>query len=231
MAEDWLLKQGDKDGATGPQHVHGSQWLMNGHNVFKQVWYEGKIDGIFGEGTAKASRKCKFDLGYAIANVDPTFGSLLAEYLKGERDRSPAMRLRARQRGHKFIWPLSPKGTVIGWPGIGTHSFRFPPNNWESDNAWDIGVPIGSKVIAVADGRIGPAFGELPDHASRFKGIRLHLETADNEFYLAHLKSTFPGIGPGVQVKQGQILGSSGDANGVAHLHIGVKHLIPLGEL
>ncbi len=231
MSDDWLLKLGDSDDALGTQHVHGAQWLMAGHNVFKREWYDGPIDGDFGPASAEAARKCKFEIGYALPNVQPTFGSQLAAILKGERRRSPAMVARARSRAHKFIWPTAPHGTVIGFPGIGTHSFRFPPNNWESDNAWDIAVPAGSKVVAVADGKIGKAFGPLPDPDPRFHGIRLHLETADNEFYYAHLKTTFPGIGPGVTVKQGAILGASGTANGVAHLHIGVKNLIPVDQL
>ncbi len=231
MTDDWLLNLGDKDKPGGTQHVHGAQWLMAGHNVFKRAWYDGAIDGDFGAASAEAARRCKFDIGYTAPSVKPTFGTLLAEFLKGDRKQSAAMKTRAKQRQTKFVWPTSPKGKVIGWPGIGTHSFKFPPNNWESDNSWDIAVPVGSKVIAVADGMIGPQFGPLPDDDPRFAGIRMHLITDDNEAYYAHLKSTFPGVEPGVKVKQGAILGASGVANGVAHLHIGLRTLIPLAQL
>lgn len=229
--ETWLLHEDDQDPPNGPFHVHGAQWLLRGHNKFATAWYEGQVDGDFGPASAEAAKQCKYDLGYATGSVQPTFGPLLRDYLTGAKRRSPAMRARARSRRVKFVWPTRPHGTVIGWPGIGTHSYVFPPNNWESDQAWDISVPRGSKIIAVAAGKIGPAFGPLPNPDPRFDGIRLHVVTADNEFYYAHLSATTPGLGPGDIVKQGEILGLSGVANSVPHLHIGVKRIIPIGSL
>jgi hypothetical protein len=231
MGEDWILRVGDKDEPGGPQHVHGAQWLMKGHNQYGIVWYTGQIDGDFGAASGAAARQCKFDLGYGMPSVQPTFGLQLKAYLTGAKKRTPAMVARAKQRAKKYIWPTRPHGTVIGFPGIGTHSFVVPPNNWESDNAWDIAVPQKSKAVAVAAGVIGKQFGPLPDPDPRYHGIRLHLVTSDNEFYYAHLLSTFPGIGPGVTVKQGDILGATGFANNVDHLHIAVKHLIKLADL
>lgn len=231
MNDDWLLELGDHDPKTGPFHCRGAQWLMSGHNVFRHEWYHGEIDGDFGAASAAAAKQCKNDIGYTLASIKPTFGPLLAAYLKGTKKTTPAMRARARLRAKKFVWPTNPHGTVIGFPGVGTHSFTQQPNNWESDKAYDIAVPEGSQAIAIADGVIGPAFGPLPDPDPRFHGIRLHLVTADNEGYYAHLKSTFPGIGPGVHVKQGQILGATGHANGVEHLHFALKFLVPLEQI
>lgn len=228
--ETWLLHEGDHDPPGGPFHCRGAQWLLRGHNKFGTVWYDGQVDGDFGPQSADAAKKCKYDLGYTLASVQPTFGPLLRDYLTGAKRRSPAMLARARTRRTKFVWPTRPHGTVIGYPGQGTHSYVFPPNNWESDQAWDISVAKGSKVIAVADGKIGPAFGPLDSHNPALAGIRLHLVTADNEFYYAHLSATTPGLGPGDDVKQGEILGLSGIANGVPHLHIGLKRLIPLSS-
>ena len=230
MAEEWLLRKGDKDPKDGPFHVRGAEWLMRGNNIFQRAWYDGEIDGIFGRDAAEAARKAKYEIGYTQKSVQPTFGSTLRDYLTGRKRRSPAMLVRARARRTKFVWPTKPHGTVIGFPGLGTHSYVFPPNNWESDQAWDISVPKGSKIIAVADGIIGPAFGRLPNDDPRFDGIRLHLVTADNEFYYAHLSFTTPGLGPGDRVVQGEILGLSGVANGVPHLHIGTKRPIPLSS-
>ncbi len=231
MTDQFLLQVGDQDHGD-EQHCVGAQFLLSGHNVFQHRWYTGDIDGAYGPSSGKAAKQCKWDIGYAADKCDSSFGVLLANYLKGETRRSTAMVLRAKKRTqasrHKFIFPTQPKGRLIGFPGVGTHSYYYPPNNWESDSSYDIGVPVGTKIVAVADGRIGPEFGPLPDPASRFHGIRLHLETADNEFYYAHLSSTFPGVHPGAHVKQGDILGASGSANGVAHLHIGMKHLVSI---
>ena len=232
MSEDWLLQQGYRDSDhPGTAHAKSAEFLLAGHNVFRTVWYTGGIDGIFGPAAAAAAHRCKYELGYDDKKVTSTFGPLLRDYLIGKRKQTVPMLARAKQRAVKFVWPTKPHGTVIGWPGIGTHSYVYPPNNWESDNAWDIAVPIHSQIIAVADGKIGPQFGPLPDHDPRFHGIRLHLITAENEFYYAHLDETTPGLGPDDAVKQGEILGLSGQANGVAHLHIGLKRLVKIADL
>lgn len=230
--ETWLLTDGycDQD-HPGTAHAVNAEFLLAGHNVLGVAWYHDVLDGIFGPNAAAAARQCKYEIGFRTASVQPTFGPMLRDYLTGAKKRSPAMLARARARRRKFVWPTSPHGVVIGFPGVGTHSYIYPPNNWESDQAWDISIPEGSKIIAVADGKIGPAFGPLPDPNPRFHGIRLHLETADNEFYYAHLNATTPGLGPGDEVTQGEVLGLSGVANGVPHLHIGLRHLLPLTSL
>ena len=128
----------------------------------------------------------------------------------------------------KFVYPSKAQGALIGRPGQGTHSFLKPPDNWESDNAIDISLPFGTELVAVADGTIGPQFGPLNSADPRFLGQRCHLVTADNEFYYAHLSRFAEGIRPGVRVKQGQVIGFSGAANGTNHLHIACKNEDPV---
>lgn len=79
----------------------------------------------------------------------------------------------------------------------------------------------------MADGTIGTSFGSLGS-GGRFAGLRLHLVTGDNEFYYAHLSSFAKGLHPGSVVKAGQIIGYSGEANGVPHLHIASHSGSPL---
>lgn len=221
---DWILKLGSKDSAR-LHRVRDSQWLLSGHNAFGHVWYTGALDGICGPQTASAYRQCKYDIGYRASAVEPTYGPVLRAFLIGEKDTPPDMRRRARDRRAKFIWPCFPKGRLIGFPGQGTHSYTSPPNNWQSDNAYDISIPYGSAIIATADGEIGPRFGSL-GKGGRFAGLRLSLETEDNEFYYAHLSKFTSGLKPGVSVRQGDVLGKSGAANGVNHLHFGMERLI-----
>jgi murein DD-endopeptidase MepM/ murein hydrolase activator NlpD len=116
-------------------------------------------------------------------------------------------------------------GKIIGTPYAGTHAKDFNvkggSDNWESENAVDIGVPVGTPVYAVADGTIGPQFGSLGS-GGRFAGLRLHLnEPGGTSFYYAHLSSFAANIRPGVAVKAGELFGYSGSANGVPHLHFG----------
>lgn len=125
-----------------------------------------------------------------------------------------------------LAYPLAEKGKLIGTPGVGTHAWG---QNWQSSNAVDIGVPEGTDVFAVEDGVISPpssaysGFGDT-GQGGRFAGKRLHLKAAGSNraWYYAHLSSFASGIEPGAHVSKGDVIGKSGSANGVAHLHIAV---------
>lgn len=132
----------------------------------------------------------------------------------------------------QYAWPIGGgvAGRIIGLPGQGTHSYIEPPNNWQSDNAIDIAVDQGTPVLAVDDGVISKhlGFGLLSaDGSSRYAGYRLHLADAhNNTWYYAHLSRVV--VAPGQSVTRGGLLGYSGSANGVAHLHLAVKDGDPL---
>lgn len=123
------------------------------------------------------------------------------------------------------VYPLPTPVRAIGVPGQGTHSKAFNKkggsDNWESENAVDLPVPKGTPVYAVADGVIGKQIGSLGSKSSRMAGLRLHLVTDGNEFYYAHLSKLT--VKAGQQVHAGDLLGYSGVANGVAHLHLAAK--------
>lgn len=223
------LKVGDKE-TKGRGPIHGAQWLLAGHNKFSENYDPGRVDGDFGTQTAEACVRAKHALGYPKKACTPTFGTSLRAFLLGERALPAAYLARrlARQRlgggGGKFVYPAKKKVPIIGRPGGGTHSWTVEPNNWQSDNAWDLAFPFGTSLLAVADGRIGDKIGPISsDPNSRFGGLRCYLETADNEFYYAHLSKFAPQTKPGAQVKQGQVIGLSGAASGVNHLHLGVR--------
>lgn len=113
-------------------------------------------------------------------------------------------------------YPLGIKGNVIGTPHSGTHTL----GNWQSDNAVDLSAKIGTPIYAVASGTIGSRIGSL-GKGGRFAGLRLTLQTNGNAFYYAHLSKL--SVRAGQRVKAGQLLGYSGEANGVGHLHIGAE--------
>lgn len=131
-----------------------------------------------------------------------------------------------------YVYPLGKRAKLIGTPYTGTHAKAFNiaggSDNWESENAIDLATPIGTHIIAIADGVIGPEIGSL-GQGGRFAGLRLHLVTHDNEWYYAHASKLY--VRAGQAVRQGQIIGASGEANGVAHLHIASRDGNPLKAL
>ena len=215
--------------------VHQALFLLAGHNVFGKAFFFGPFNGKFGAAAGRAATNAKLFLGYPDDQLEPSFGPRLHDYLLGTRKQTRTMLARQAQRGfgppRKYVYPAKKTGNLIGFPGQGTHSFVDNPNNWESDNAIDIALPFGTALVAVADGEIGPQFGALSSKNPRFAGLRCHLVTENNEFYYAHLSKFASGIGPGVSVKQGRVIGFSGKANGVNHLHIASKHGNPVSLL
>lgn len=110
-------------------------------------------------------------------------------------------------------YPLGATGDLIGTPGVGTHTL----GNWQSDNAVDLGVPEGTPVRAVVDGEIGSQIGSLGS-GGQFAGLRVYVNGGGNSYYYAHLSKL--AVKAGQKVKKGDIIGYSGSANGVAHLHL-----------
>lgn len=128
-----------------------------------------------------------------------------------------------------WSYPLEKKGELIGTPGVGTHSFSAPPNNWQSDNALDIRVPIGTRVYAVADATIVKAAGSWSGGSGRFDGLTVTLATDDgNEVFYQHNSFRPSHIVAGAKVKKGEMIAHSGAGNGVPHLHIACKNGSPL---
>jgi len=108
-------------------------------------------------------------------------------------------------------------GKVIGTPYHGTHTL----GDWQSDNAIDLAMPVGTPIRARVDGRIGTKIGTL-GKSGRFAGQRVYVIGGGDEFYYAHLSRLT--VKAGQRVKAGQIIGYSGSANGVAHLHYARHH-------
>lgn len=111
---------------------------------------------------------------------------------------------------------------IIGTPGVGTHDWNKWPNNWESDNALDIATPVGTPIYAITKGTIGDRIGPLGSASGRFGGERVNLKHDDGgASYYAHLSRIV--VRAGQKVEAGTLLGYSGTANGVPHLHFAVK--------
>lgn len=126
----------------------------------------------------------------------------------------------AASRGGSVVYPLAIRGSVIGRPGQGTHSYSRSPDNWQSDNAVDLGVPVGTPVFAPISGTVSSRIGPLNSSDPRMAGLRLTIDGQGQSWYLAHLSVLR--VRAGQQVRAGQLVGLSGSANGSPHLHIAV---------
>ena len=226
------MKVGDEG-----EDVSHLQQLLSGANRVGYDADSGPVTGVFTEATGAAVQRMKFHLGFPTRDLSPQAGQRLRSFLVDKT--SPAFaelpaayqaKMQAR-RGKTFQsalgipYPLAEHGKIIGRPYGGTHNHPDAGDdlhNWESCNAIDISIPVGTTVIAVADGTIGSQIGALSSSAPTLLGQRLHLESADNEWYYAHLSHL--SVNAGQHVSKGDDLGRSGSANGSPHLHLGQKH-------
>jgi hypothetical protein len=87
-------------------------------------------------------------------------------------------------------------------------------------------VPAGTGVLAVDDGVVEQTHGSQPQRSGRTDGHDVTLRSADNAYFYAHLTRVL--VTQGERLNAGQKLGSSGSANDVEHLHIGVLHGDPM---
>ena len=114
-------------------------------------------------------------------------------------------------------YPLASKGKIIGTPHSGTHTL----GNWQSDNALDISTPNGTPVLATGGGKVVKVSGSYQGGASRFDGYQVTIQGPGGGVFYTHLSKA--NVKPGDTVSAGDVLGKSGSANGVPHLHIGFE--------
>ena len=116
-------------------------------------------------------------------------------------------------------YPLAIHGTNLG--GVSDHAARAR-GNWQSDNAVDIGAPLGTAVFAVGAGEVLQLGGSY-DASGRPNpnGFNVTLKTSNNTWFYTHMRYRVPSLRVGSKVERGAFLGSTGAANSVPHLHIG----------
>jgi murein DD-endopeptidase MepM/ murein hydrolase activator NlpD len=218
----WRAKLGDAD--SGPRtlavpmqgnDVLALQQLIN-HRL--QAWgiaIRVAEDGDLGTETFTAAKNVAYGLGLTVpgSGITPALRIKLRHPSRRTRDELARARVRRAWRERlRTPYPLAVHGPIIGTPYHGTHT----RGNWQSDNALDIAVPEGTAVLALADGVIEKTYNS-PSGVTA--GWQVTLRAVDNAWFYGHLKTVR--VQAGQRVLRGQTIGTSGSANGVAHLHLG----------
>ena len=126
----------------------------------------------------------------------------------------------------RFFNPLGTLDYVEGG-GPDEHAKR-PLGNWQSDVAWDLLVPERTRCFAPFDARVVRVGSQ--GSTGTTAGIRIGL---DNDrgmaAFLGHLVSER--VEQGQQVRGGELIGLTGSANGVAHLHFAMGRSYDDGDV
>jgi hypothetical protein len=81
--------------AKGPDVRKAQQALKSGG------YWVGKVDGVFGEMTARACTQARYTLGYRMVNVKPVYDKTLHDFLTQKKQTNLLMKQRAKQRVSK----------------------------------------------------------------------------------------------------------------------------------
>jgi murein DD-endopeptidase MepM/ murein hydrolase activator NlpD len=106
-------------------------------------------------------------------------------------------------------------------------NFDQPRGTERHHEALDIMAPTGTKVFAVADGKVVKLFNSKPGGLTVYE-----FDTTEKfAYYYAHLDRYADGLKEGAPIKRGDLIGyvgSTGNANPAApHLHFAVVELTP----
>lgn len=109
---------------TSPM-MRGDDVRLAQQTLHKAGYWVGTIDGVFGEITGRAAEQAKYELGYQLKNVLPTYGKQLHDFLTGARKPSVLMRRRANDR--KSNQNLGKRAADIARSYVGVK--ENPPNS------------------------------------------------------------------------------------------------------
>jgi murein DD-endopeptidase MepM/ murein hydrolase activator NlpD len=145
------------------------------------------------------------------SKLDPAGGQAAALGLQG----TPAL----PTAGVSGLGPTGGKGKAIGYPCAGTHTI----GGWQSDNAVDISVPIGTPIFAPEAGKVVKMRAKTDGcgGGGQFAGNQVTIQGQTTSFFLTHLCKV--NVKTGDKVRAGQQIGTSGEANGAEHLHFAVQ--------
>lgn len=224
LAASWAIANG-----------HGKQWSTYGKALQDAG---GSWQGDRRAATAPVSEASGASGGASADSSDPVLGRQLSvvdamfkdkPYLqalvRAGLERKAAKTVASATDGDVAMAPAATgafvTGKIIGTPHNGTHTL----GNWQSDNAIDVALKKGTPLYAMSDGVVvnpGTVGGGKGSGGGRFDGFKMTLQGSKNSWWYGHLDKLV--VKEGQRVKRGQLIGYSGVANGVSHLHLGQMH-------
>lgn len=100
-------------------------------------YYTGKIDGVYGEATALATKQAKFMLGYRSNNIDSVYDTKFVKYLSGASKPTLLMQQRISARAKKTSLGVAALECAMQSIGVSEHppgSNKVPFSNWYGIN-------------------------------------------------------------------------------------------------
>lgn len=168
------------------------------------------------------SSQAAIDAALPAAPVVPTDLNELDLPVKPGAADSAALRTMPAMNGAKLGVPVA----GIKYAAL-ADNFKQPRGSERQHEALDIMAPTGSRVLAVADGKLVKLFNSKPG------GLTIYQfdPTATWAYYYAHLDRYADGVKEGMLLKKGDLIGYvgvSGNADPKApHLHFAVFELTP----
>jgi len=114
-------------------------------------------------------------------------------------------------------------GSLIGYPGQGTHSAE----GWPSHNAWDVAAPAGTDVYSISNGTVTGfvkgSGGLKKDGVKKIYGDQVKVQSSDGkpDVFYTHIESN---VKKGDQVKEGDVIGKIMTLPGMpSHVHVGLS--------
>lgn len=128
-----------------------------------------------------------------------------------------------------YIWPIEPKYKICEHDKYGIRKNHYVLFKERQHSGFDITADIGTKVHAIADGKVLLAEfdGTTTEGFDAFNdgyGNKVEIVNTDGRRVVyAHLRQFY--VKPGEEVKQGDVIGITGSSGGsrVPHLHIEIR--------
>lgn len=109
---------------TSPM-MRGADVRIAQQTLQKKGYWVGELDGVYGEITGRAAEQAKYDLGYQLKNVLPTYGDQLHAFLTGVK--KPTLLMRRRANARKGNKNLGRRAAQIAQSYVGMK--ENPPNS------------------------------------------------------------------------------------------------------